>query len=191
MKPGHHLTPDEVVERARDLLRSGRDQESFELLSEAIERHPADPEIRLLYATALVGVRPDDAPWEIASAIQLDLDDPWRLTRAASLMFGLGEFESARAYASRAADLAPAGFAFEAELANLGGKLAAMQGQLELAEEALRAAVAAEPDEASFVGDLASFLADHGHRAEALALLDDAAGIVADSRKLDRLRSRL
>jgi Flp pilus assembly protein TadD len=100
------LTQSETIERARRFLREGRDAENLEFLESAVARYPQDPEIRLLYATALVPFRPDKAPWQVATAIELDKNDPWRLTRAASLMFHLGELEASRSYAARAAELA-------------------------------------------------------------------------------------
>ncbi len=75
------LTLSETVERAEQLLLDGRDAENLEFLEDAIERFPQDPEVRLLYGTALVPFRPEEAPWQLATAIKLDMDNPWRLTR--------------------------------------------------------------------------------------------------------------
>jgi Flp pilus assembly protein TadD len=191
MTESSDLTPDQVVERARDLLRQRRDQENLALLTDAVERFPDHPEIRMLYATTLIPSRPDDAVWEAATAIQLDPDDPWRLTRAASLMFHLGELDTARDYAARASQLSPPNFALELVLVNLGGKLAAAEGNQELAEEALRAAVEEEPEEEAYARDLAAFLANLGRKADALRVIDEALQVVRQREKLIRLREQL
>jgi hypothetical protein len=76
-------------------------------------------------------------------------------------------------------------------LGNLGGKLAALQGDDALAEEAMMAAVEAEPGHEAFARDLASFLADRDRIAEALAVIDRALPLTVDIQKLARLRERL
>jgi len=181
----------ETIEHSRRLLKERRDEDNLEFLEAAIERFPADPEVRLLYATALVPFQPDKAPWQIATAIQLDPDDPWRLTRAARLLFDLGELDASRSYAARASQLAPEDFTFESELANLGGKLAALDGHDALAEEALRAALESEPSEEVFARDLAEFLAERGRLGDALAVIDESLGRVQDREGLLRLRDSL
>jgi len=168
------LTLSETVERAEQLLLDERDAENLKFVEDAIERFPQDPEVRLLYGTALVPFRPEEAPWQLATAIKLDMDNPWRLTRAACLLFDLGEVEASRSYAARAVQFAPDKFSLEAVLTNLGGRLAALQGDDALAEEALRAAVESEPLRASYARDLARFLADQERPAEALDVIDRA-----------------
>jgi Flp pilus assembly protein TadD len=191
MTGSSNLTAEQVVERARDLLLRRRDRENLAILTNAVERFPEDPEIRLLYATALLPFRPEDAAWEVATAIDLDPDDPGRLTRAASLMFHLDELDAARSYAARATQFAPPGFVFGPELANLDGKLAALDGDHQLAEDALRTAMDAEPEEESFARDLATFLADMGRQADALAVIDEALRVVRDRERLIRLRKEM
>lgn len=185
------LTLDKSIRRAQQLLVEGRDAENLELLESAIKRFPDDPEIRLLYATALVPFRPNEAPWQAATAIQLDPDSPSRLTRAASLMFHLGELEAARSYTARASRLAPQDFALEAGLTNIAGMIAAAQGDDALAERALRQAAEAEPQQEVFARELATFLAARGRLVEALSVIDGALPLARDSQKLSCLRADL
>lgn len=168
------LTRHEIVDRARRLLDQGADEESLRLLRDAIEQFPDDPEIRLLYGTALVPSHPEDAPWQLATAIKLDPDDPWRLTRAASLLYYLGQTHAARSYAARAVRLAPTDFVLAPDLTNLGGKLSALEGDHALAEEAFKAAVEACPDRPDFAYDLANFLVERERSAEARSVIEEA-----------------
>jgi tetratricopeptide (TPR) repeat protein len=125
---------------------------------------------------------------------------PTRLTRAAGLLFNLGEVEAAKSYTARAIQFAPPNFLFEAELKNLGGKLAALEGDMSLAEEGLRAANEAEPDRDAFARDLATFLVDQNRTAEALEVVDRALSLPPPSssqaairgiQTLQRLRARI
>ena len=185
------LTAAQIIDRAHRFLREKRDAENLALLEQAAERFPEDPEIRLLLATALVPFRPEEARWQAATAVQLDADNPWRLKRAASLLFHLGEVDAAYSYAARASQLAREDHLLEVELANLGGRIAARRGQLALAEEALRLAVELDPDEEAFARDLAKFLADTDRGAEALEVIDRAVESVGQKDNLERLRESL
>ncbi len=179
------------IEQSKRLLVGRRDAENLQLLESTIQRFPDDPEVRLLYATALVPFRPNEAPWQAATAIQLDPDSPSRLTRAASLMFYLGELEAARSYTARASRLAPEDFELEADLTNIAGVIAAACGDDALAERALTEATEAEPQREVFARDLATFLADRGRLAEALDAIDRALTRVGDTTQLSRLRADL
>lgn len=186
-----HLSQPEIVERAKRLLLEGRDDEFLAFTEEAVESMPEDPEIRLLYATALLPFRPDNVAWEAATAIKLDPDNPWRLVRAASLLFHRGEIDAARSYVGRAAQLAPSGFEFAPELAHLGGRIAAIDGDRDLAEESLRAALEAEPDRPEFARDLAQFLCDQDRCDEARDVVDSSLSVNPRDRELNQLRHRL
>jgi Flp pilus assembly protein TadD len=191
MKEPNDRAPGEVVQQAYRLLRERRDEQNLLLLERAVDQFPEDPEIRLLFATALLPFRPEESPLRAAEAIDLDPDHPGRLTRAARLMFYLGEVEEARSYGARAAQLAPPDFHLAPDLVNLGGLLAALDGDDVLAEEALRAAVEAEPDDEAFARDLAGFLAKHGRRSEALGVIDRALNLASEHGKLERLRHQI
>lgn len=181
----------ETVEYAKRLRAEGDHAENLHFLQDAITRFPDDPEVRIQYATALLPFRPDEAPWQAATAIDLDPGNPWRLVRAASLLYHMRELEAARAYVARAADLAPEDFEFGPELANLGGKLAALVGHDAVAEEALRAALDAEPHRSDFGGDLASFLLERDRSIEARAILEQALRVTPADERLRRLHDQL
>jgi hypothetical protein len=112
----------------------------------------------------LVKFDPDKAPFELAAAIKLDPDDPARLTRAATLMLELGQTEAARSYAARAADLAQEDFVLASDLTNVSGLIAAIRGEDNLAEEALKTAHEMAPGRLDFALELARFLADRDER---------------------------
>lgn len=180
-----------AIEKGQRLLVEGRYEENFEFLREAVQRFPDDPEIRLLYATSLLEVRPDDAVREAVKAIDLDPDEPIRLTRAASMLFNRGEFDRARSYATRAAELTPSGFLFTAELTSLVGLLGALDGEEELAEEALRAAMELKPDQERLARDLAKFLADRDRTKEAVEVINQALKVTKTKEQLERLRDEI
>jgi tetratricopeptide (TPR) repeat protein len=183
----------QIVERARWLLDEGRDVENLDLLSRAVDRYPEDPEIRLLYGISLIPSRPHDAPWQLATAIKLDPDDPSRLVRAASMLYYLGEIEAARSYAARAAQLAPADFPLLPDLTNLGGNLAAGREDYALAEEALKTAAELCPGRPDFAYDLAKFLARQGRGSDAVKVIEQATAQLGrplkprDARDFERL----
>lgn len=130
----------ETIKEAHRLLVQRQDRDYVTFMEQAVGKFPNDPEIRLLYATALLTSRPRNAPLEAAKAIQLDPDDSARLTRAARMLFQLGHVDAARSYATRAARLAPANFPLLPELTLLGGLLAAELDEDALAEEGLSTA---------------------------------------------------
>jgi Flp pilus assembly protein TadD len=183
------LTQPEIVERAKRLLIDKRREDYLEFMETAVDRFPDDPEIRLLYATALLPYAPDRVAVQVATAIQLESNNPWRLTRAASILFHLGELDAARAYVGRAAQFAPADFEFGPELAHLGGLLAALDGNDEIAEEALEAALEAEPGRPNFTRDLAKFLSERGRTQEALEVIDQGLVHNPENQELAELRT--
>jgi Flp pilus assembly protein TadD len=180
-----------TVQTAHALLMEGRAEEFLTFSEGAVELFPSDPELRLMYALALVPVDREKARWEAARAIKLDTNDPGRLVRTARLMLNLGEVEAARSYATRAAQFAPEDFVFAPELNAVGGILAAIAGEFELAEDALRAAHAAEPDRETFARDLARFLRERRRPNEALAVIDEAIAAGADANDLEVIRKEI
>jgi tetratricopeptide (TPR) repeat protein len=185
------LTQPETVEWAKVLLLEERYEEYLEFLEEAVELFPDDPEVRIHYATALIASRPDEVALQAGKAIQLEPNNPWRLVRAASLLYDVEEFDAARSYVVHAAQHIPVGFEFAPELSNLGGNLAAQTGGDEFAEEALSAALEEEPDRRRFARDLAQFLADRERTTEALKILDEALRRNPQDSKLIQLRDEL
>jgi|GEM_PF-5236081 len=73
-----------------------------------------------------------------------------------------------------AKDLAPPDFILKSGLVSLEGRLAAIDGEDDLAEEKLRCAVAEDPDYSSFALALAKFLNERDRQSEAIAVIDNA-----------------
>lgn len=173
------------------LLAEFRAQEAFEYLAEAVQRFPSDPELRLLYGTSLLAVRPEDGVSETIKAIELDPDNPMRLARAAGILFKMGRVDTARSYVARAKRLAPPNFLFAPDLIYLDSHFAALDGNDDVAEKGFRLALKQEPSGEMFAFDLAKFLAERGRRAEALHVIDEALPRAKQREPLDRLRDEL
>src|SRR5262245_56014863 len=75
-----------TIQRARDLLADGPEDETSEFLEAAVERFPDNAELRLLNGFVLARVNPEDGIHEAARAIELAPYEPWYLIRAAWLM---------------------------------------------------------------------------------------------------------
>lgn len=181
-----------AIAHSRQLLAEKRHKENLKYLEEGVaETFPEDPEIRLLYGTVLLEANPTVGLSEISKSVELDPDEPIRLTRAARIMYTMGQLDHARRYTERAREIAPADFVFGPELLNLESNLGALDGEDELAEEGLRLAVEQDPKMEILALDLALFLRDRGRRAEALSVIDEALGRSKDTNYLRRLRSDL
>lgn len=181
-----------AIVRGRELRKLGRDPEkALEFLGGAIERFPEDPELRLLHATVLSAVRPDDAAAEAAKAADLAPDDPATLVRAGHLLLSSGDRETARSCAIRAERLAKPDFVLMGGLDNLFGLLAAFRGEDDCAEDKLRSAVDREPSNESFAKNLAVFLAERGRLQEGADVLDAALKHVEKKGALEQMRNRM
>jgi tetratricopeptide (TPR) repeat protein len=180
-----------TIDRGRALFTEGRDDEAFEFLEKAVQRFPEDAEIRLDYATSLLAVRPEEVVAEAVKAIELDPDEPIRLTRAASLLFNRGEIETARSYVERAKRLATHDFSFRPELLNLESHFAAHDGNDEMAEDGLCRAMEQKPNGEMFAFDLAKFLVERNRREEALGIIHEALTRVNRKEPLERLRNEI
>jgi Flp pilus assembly protein TadD len=191
MSDAYTRSVESAVQHSHMLLIEGRSDELLAFSEGAVELFPLDPELHLMYATALLPHNVEKARWEAARAIQLDTDDPGRLVRAARLMLNLGEVEAARSYAGRAAQFATADFLFAPELHGISGVLAALSGEFALAEEALRAAHEAEPDREMFAKDLAIFLDSRGRPVEAVGIIDETVAAGGETDGLKKLRERI
>lgn len=179
-----------TVDRARRLLSKRRDSEYLEFLETARRRFPGDAEVALLYAIALLPTRPDDVPWHIASAIQLEPENPWLLTEAAHVLFHRGELDAARDYAKQAARFVKHEF-LAGDLLNLSGQLAAVDGDAPRAEEAFRLAIECTPSDTDFVVDLVDWLVANSRQDEAPHIIDEAMPRVREPERLAALRRQL
>jgi Flp pilus assembly protein TadD len=178
------------IAHGRTLIREQRPRESATFLKSAVERFPSDPELRLLYGTALVAVGSPDAAWQLAESAALSPDDPRLLTRAASQLYYACEYAAARDYAQRALSLAPEDFELYSSLVHLGAQLAVVDGSPALAEEGFQAAVDLEPDNPLYIRDFARFLVSQGRGAEAISAIDGVLARVDDA-DLSELRAQL
>jgi len=181
----------EATRRSLRLVAEGRNEEAYDFLEQAVQRFPEDPAIRLQYATTLLAIRPNEAVSEVIKAIDLDPNEPMRLTGAAGILFKMGDVETARLYATRAKELAPPDFSFMPYLINLDAHFAALEGKDDQAEEGFRDAVEQEPDGEIFAVDLAQFLAKRGRQPEALEIIDTTLPLTKRKEPLERLRSEL
>lgn len=163
-----------AIERGRLLRAEDKNQEALEFLEETVQRFPEDAEIRLLYALTLLTFRPQAVASELTKAVELGRDDPVILVRAGHQLLSEGEIAAARSCAMRANQLAPPGFILKSGLVSLEGRLAAIDGEDDLAEEKLRCAIAEDPDYSSFVLALARFLNERDRQVEAIAVIDNA-----------------
>ena len=177
-----------AIDEGRKLLAEQREPEALEFLEEAIQHFPEDAELRLLYASILAAFQPKNVAAEAAKAVELAPSDPVILVRAAHLVLDRDEFEAARIYAARANELVEPDFALMSGLINLNGRLAALNGEDEVAEEKLRSAVACDPSFAAFAMDLAKFLVVRNRKAEALAVLAEALKHGKYTNDVERLR---
>lgn len=180
-----------IIEQGHELLAAQQEQEAIEFLERAVEQFPEDPEIRILYASILLASRPNDVAAEAAKAVELGPDDPVILVRGGHLLLGRGEVEAAQSCAARASELSRPDFVLLSGLESLKGRLAALSGEDEVAEEQLRAAAARDPLYSTFALDLAKFLIGQGREAEALEVIDGALAHAKEKADLKRLRTEI
>lgn len=180
-----------AIEQARDLRRLEQDEEAREFLKDAIERFPDSAELRLLHATILLMLRPDDVAPEAAKAVELAPDNPVILVRAGHLLLHRRDHEAARSCAARANDLVQPDFILMGGLDNLNGSLAVLAGENDLAEEKLRSAVKRDPDSEPFARKLAVFLAERGRLQEGAEVLDEALKHIEDKAAMEKMRDRM
>lgn len=186
------LTIHDFLAMSQALEASGRADENVALLEDGVRRFPTDPELRILLASALLRPHPKEALHQIAEAISLDVDDARRVTRAAFMLYDLGEIDGARQYVAHAMQtMPPDDPVLEVELAVLGGQIAAQMGEADIAEEAFRAAVASYPEVEQYWVVLSEFLAEQGRVDEARFVVRTAIRTASQTGKLDALRTSL
>jgi Flp pilus assembly protein TadD len=163
----------------------------LEFLEQAVRRFPEDPELRLLCATVLLAIRPDEVAAEASKAAALAPDDPGTLVRAGHLLLGSRDREAAQFCAARAGELAKQDFVLMGGLDNLNGLLAAFRGEDDLAEVKLRSAVDREPANEPFAKNLAVFLAERGRLQEGAEVLDTALRHAEKKDDIERMRDQM
>jgi tetratricopeptide (TPR) repeat protein len=180
-----------TIQRGRELFAQGPQEKAQRFLSDAAQRFPDNAEIRMLYGSSLLAVRPEDGIREVMTAIQLDPEEPNRLARAASIMFSMARFDEAREYASRARRLGGADFLFSAELTCLEADFALRDGDEDAAEMGYRRAIELEPGNERSAIQLAKFLMERGRSREAVEVVESALQTAKDTDRLIRMRRDL
>jgi Flp pilus assembly protein TadD len=180
-----------TIESGRRLLISGRHQETLEFLEKAVQDFPKDAEVRLLYATVLLDLRPDDVAAEASRAVELGPNDPVILVRAGGLLLNRGQLDAARSCFKRAREMARPDFVLMSGLLNREGLLAILDRDFDLAEQKLSAAAESEPMSEPFANDLARLLASRGRLTEAIDVVDQALTRVKKKDDLESLRTKL
>ena len=168
-----------------------KDQQALEFLEETVQRFPEDAEMRLMYASALLMFRPEDVLSELEKSVELSPDDPVILVRAGNQLLNEGHIEAARSCAARASELASPDFILRSGLVSLEGRLAAIDGKDDLAEEKLRRAATEDPDYSSFPINLARFLNERDRQTEAIAVVDHALANCRVKNGLKELREEI
>jgi tetratricopeptide (TPR) repeat protein len=176
------------------LMDAGKYHEYERAAAEMVAEHPGDAYAHLHHGAALwlVG-RGGEARAELVAAVAQSDDDPEVLTRAASTLLSLGEFELAQEYVTRAGSLVQLSrFALGAELVHLAGCLAVEQGDYDRARQLLTAAFEVGPAErghARYAKVLARFLATQGDADEARAVVERAFADHPDDTELIAMRT--
>jgi predicted Zn-dependent protease len=129
MRKKRRLELQAIVDRVHRLLVLERYDEMLGVTAPAIERFPDDPELWLMHGTALFWSRPEEAAWQLATAVSLDMNNPRLVTRAANLLLSLGEFEAVEDYLDHAET------ADGSNEADLVGEIALLRHQLSQARE--------------------------------------------------------
>jgi Flp pilus assembly protein TadD len=76
-------------------------------------------------------------------------------------------------------------------LRSLNGRIAAREGNDDLAEECLRLAMSEDPTYSNFAVNLAKFLAARDRQDEALKVIDEALQLATEKNDLEQLRDRI
>jgi Flp pilus assembly protein TadD len=180
-----------VAEAAQSL---GGDSQAFvERMGVLSVEHPGDAYVRLYHGIALA-LRPEtrpDAVREIEAAVELEPDNPSYLTLAASHMFDLGELNLAREYVRAASELpAWSGSPYAADLVEVAGRIAAVDGDDDRARTLLEAALTVEPEDRSHATSFARFLIDHRDHEAAVSVTNAGLAYHPSEEALHELRRK-
>lgn len=154
-----------------DLIRKEQWDELRELMAHAVEAFPDDPEMCLRYAISLSEVSSNDAISYARRAADLSPEDPSRLTRCASLLYGLGEIEDAGRYIRAILPLIDEQFLLIADVFHLIGVLAIAKSNSTVADQYLRLAFSVEPAGRNHAYRLAHFFVTREMSEEALDVI--------------------
>jgi tetratricopeptide (TPR) repeat protein len=181
---------EEILAKASDAAREGRDLESRKFVRYARSLRPDDPQVLVRWA-AEIGDRPEQALYCLQRAVALCGEDPAIEYQAAAVLFDMGEIDSALDLARRARRHIEDDLSLLPGLMSLTGRIADAKDNEQVAEEALTLAVDLEPDQSLHRSTLAEFLERWGRTAEALRVTRAALEQSPDDPALLRLRDRL
>lgn len=184
MKRYGSRTPAKALAKAQSLKLNGTQGEYLDFTADLIVRFPDDPEIRLEYASALVASRPAEASEQAHCAVGLsDNTDPALLARAAIIFLGAGDRVGARSAVEDAERLQSDNQIITNELLRLRGRIAILDGEEAVADEALGTVHLADPANERFALDYARFLTSRGRIAEAKGVIDSTLATIGGDGK--------
>ena len=163
-----------IIARSQALSAEERWDENEELMRDAVTRYPDSPDICIRAAVAQSEKRPDEARRLAHHAAALAPRDAGLLTRCASLLVALKDFQAADRYARAAHAVAPNDFPLSAELAFILGRIAWAHDEDDRAEGLFASAFEVEPDGPRYGAWLARFYAARGDFGRALEVIDEA-----------------
>ena len=178
-----------VIERSKALLDAERHEENEALMRAAVERYPEDADLAIFAAIAALARDPEGAKTRVRRAAALAPEDPGVLTRCASLMVSLDEFDDAENYAHRAFRSAPEDFVLMTDLVYLLGRVAFARGDHARAEKLLTVAFEEEPNAIGHGAWLAQLRRAMGKPTDALEVIDLALGHRPSDQALHSLRN--
>lgn len=182
---------EQVLERSRALSGADRNLENLALLRDALEEYPGESEVALRAAAAYYGEENDEAERLVRRAVTLSPEDPAVLLRAASMMLDLGRTDDALALSKEAGNYADHDFPLVFDLAHLGGRIALVCEEHEIAEPLLRVAFDNQPESFGHGRFLAMLLEAQERDEEALEVVEEALRHRPDDRDLELRRIRL
>ena len=152
----------------RELRRARARDDTTAALRAAVARFPNDAQFAVELGVQLLVDDADEAKACLRRAVRLAPDDPYVLGQAATCLFGVHEYAEAEELTKRGLAITSDGSMHRSPLLSLAGRFAWRRGDEDLAEELLRAAFDAQPDEPVEAEVFAAFLAAQDRIEEAL-----------------------
>jgi tetratricopeptide (TPR) repeat protein len=179
-----------------DLDRAGHQAQASPLWRDALTRCHSEADLLLRLAAATFDERHDagaqsDAHAYVTQAVASSPADPVVLTRAASLMYFLGDLGTAKSFVREASVLASPDFEYDIDLVHLAGRLAAAEGRIPEAREFLSVAFEEDPQARGHGEALARLYASQGESDAALAVVERALPHRPDDQSLRELQNEL
>jgi len=177
-----------IIDRSKELLQEGRDEENREFLRAEMARRPDEPQ--LLFQAAL-SAESDDEELELARQSAALARDPDLLTRVGHLLLRLGDVDAARSAAKAAQPFFREGFTLEGEWAHLAATLLAERGEVDQAIKLMERIFAEDPEVIDLGHDLAELHLRQSNADRAREVVAEALTHSADHARLEVLRAAL